>query len=116
MGCRDFTTRVELSEARDRRRGDIPGFHRTETPWGCRVSHSFAFATSPHPSCSPPWLDIRPGYGQWQIKWLTSTPDRCAVPQDCYAFFLTAILTGMRLGELLAMKGAIWTGIRVNIL
>jgi integrase len=27
-----------------------------------------------------------------------------AVPQDRYPFFLTAILTGMRLGELLAMK------------
>ncbi len=27
-----------------------------------------------------------------------------AVPQDHYPFFLTAILTGMRLGELLAMK------------
>jgi integrase len=26
------------------------------------------------------------------------------VPQDSYPFFLTAILTGMRLGELLAMK------------
>jgi hypothetical protein len=38
----------------------------------------------------------------------------CSAPR--LLSFLTAILTGMRLGELLAMKGAIWTGIRVNIL
>jgi integrase len=42
-----------------------------------------------------------------EIEFLTKEEIHCflsTAPQDSYPFFLTAILTGMRLGELLAMK------------
>ena len=39
-----------------------------------------------------------------------------AVPQDRSPFFLTGVLAGMRLGELLAMKWRTWTGSVASIL